>query len=242
MERQPRDDMRRNCALTSRIDIVCTPQARSKYRAEEAAVALGALQCARIGTHTWKFDRLGDRSEADAGAFVRTHHFATVARSPGEELTFDALCEFLERMRWPRCVLARYPWTAPPSQRLRSARTTPLRRRSNIAPNVTDRRPLRPGVVPTATPSPQGQRRSSGPREPRAPVVEPPRAASNAVAIPSPLPRRALRVSEVVALYGISMSLIYKQIFLGVLRSVRIGGRRLINVDTLEALIAGDEK
>jgi excisionase family DNA binding protein len=52
--------------------------------------------------------------------------------------------------------------------------------------------------------------------------------------------KRALRVNEVAALYGISRSTIYKIMSDGRLRTVKIGGRRLIPRDAIEALISGD--
>jgi excisionase family DNA binding protein len=50
--------------------------------------------------------------------------------------------------------------------------------------------------------------------------------------------KRALRINEAASLYGISRSTIYKIMAAGTLRSVKIGGRRLIPRDALEALIA----
>jgi len=50
--------------------------------------------------------------------------------------------------------------------------------------------------------------------------------------------KRALRINEASALYGISRSTIYKIMAAGTLRTVKIGGRRLIPRDALEALIA----
>ena len=54
--------------------------------------------------------------------------------------------------------------------------------------------------------------------------------------------KRALRVNEAAAQYGISRSTIYKIMAEGTLRTVKIGGRRLIPRDALEALIAGGQK
>ena len=55
---------------------------------------------------------------------------------------------------------------------------------------------------------------------------------------------RAMRVNEAAAAYGLSRATLYKLMArsgaVGGLRSVKIGGRRLIPVDALEALIAGD--
>jgi excisionase family DNA binding protein len=53
--------------------------------------------------------------------------------------------------------------------------------------------------------------------------------------------KRAHRVNEASALYGISRSTIYKLIGRGTLHTVKIGGRRLIPHDVLEALISGDK-
>jgi excisionase family DNA binding protein len=50
--------------------------------------------------------------------------------------------------------------------------------------------------------------------------------------------KRALRINEASALYGISRSTIYKIMAAGTLHTVKIGGRRLIPRDALEALIA----
>jgi excisionase family DNA binding protein len=50
--------------------------------------------------------------------------------------------------------------------------------------------------------------------------------------------KRALRVNEASALYGISRSTIYKIMAAGTLRTVKIGGRRLIPRDAIEALLA----
>ena len=50
--------------------------------------------------------------------------------------------------------------------------------------------------------------------------------------------RRAYQVNEATAAYGLSRSTIYKLISVGALRTVKIGGRRLIPVEAIEALIA----
>ncbi len=50
---------------------------------------------------------------------------------------------------------------------------------------------------------------------------------------------RALRVNDAVTSYGLSRSTLYKLMAAGVLRSVRVGGRRLIPRDAMEKLIAG---
>ena len=49
--------------------------------------------------------------------------------------------------------------------------------------------------------------------------------------------KRALRVNEAVAAYGLSRSTIYKLIGGGKLRTIKIGKRRLIPVDAAEALL-----
>ena len=54
--------------------------------------------------------------------------------------------------------------------------------------------------------------------------------------------KRALRVNEASAQYGISRSTIYKIMSEGTLRTVKIGGRRLIPRDALEALLNGGAK
>jgi excisionase family DNA binding protein len=54
--------------------------------------------------------------------------------------------------------------------------------------------------------------------------------------------KRALRVNEAAALYGLSRSTIYVLMASGSLRSVKIRGRRLIPRDALEALLVkGDQ-
>jgi excisionase family DNA binding protein len=54
-----------------------------------------------------------------------------------------------------------------------------------------------------------------------------------------PEEKRALRINEASALYGISRSTIYKIMGEGTLRTVKIGGRRLIPRDAIEALLSG---
>jgi len=54
--------------------------------------------------------------------------------------------------------------------------------------------------------------------------------------------RRAYRVNEAVAAYRLSRSTIHKLIRSGALRSVKVGGRRLIPVEALEALLAGNDQ
>jgi excisionase family DNA binding protein len=51
--------------------------------------------------------------------------------------------------------------------------------------------------------------------------------------------RRVYQVMEAVAAYRISKSTIYKLMAAGALKTVKIGGRRLIPVEALEALIGG---
>ena len=51
--------------------------------------------------------------------------------------------------------------------------------------------------------------------------------------------RRALRIADAAAIYGLSRSTLYVLIARGSLRSIKIGGRRLIPRDAIEALIAG---
>jgi excisionase family DNA binding protein len=53
--------------------------------------------------------------------------------------------------------------------------------------------------------------------------------------------RRAYQVNEAVATYRLSRSTIYKLMAAGTLRSVKVGGRRLIPVEALEALIGADQ-
>jgi excisionase family DNA binding protein len=53
---------------------------------------------------------------------------------------------------------------------------------------------------------------------------------------------RALRLKDVTTRYGLSRSTLYKLMGEGNLRSVKVGGRRLIPRDAIEALIAGGDK
>ena len=55
------------------------------------------------------------------------------------------------------------------------------------------------------------------------------------IAVPE---RRAFHVKEAAKVYGWSRSTLYKMMKEGTLHSVRVGGRRLIPRDALEALIA----
>jgi excisionase family DNA binding protein len=50
--------------------------------------------------------------------------------------------------------------------------------------------------------------------------------------------KRALRINEATARYGISRSTIYKLMGEGKLRTVKIGGARRIPTDVMEALIS----
>jgi excisionase family DNA binding protein len=54
--------------------------------------------------------------------------------------------------------------------------------------------------------------------------------------------RRAYRINEAAAAYRLSRSTIYKLIAAGDLRSVKVGGRRLIPVEAIEALFAGNDR
>jgi excisionase family DNA binding protein len=51
--------------------------------------------------------------------------------------------------------------------------------------------------------------------------------------------RRALHVKEAARIYGLSRTTIYQLMKQGTLRTVKIGGRRLITRDALESLILG---
>ena len=54
--------------------------------------------------------------------------------------------------------------------------------------------------------------------------------------------KRALRINEAAALYGVSRSTLYLMMKNGALRTVKLGGRRLIPRDEIEALIAVDAR
>jgi excisionase family DNA binding protein len=54
--------------------------------------------------------------------------------------------------------------------------------------------------------------------------------------------RRAYQVNEATTAYRLSRSTLYKLMSAGTLRSVKVGGRRLIPVEALEALIAGGDR
>ena len=51
--------------------------------------------------------------------------------------------------------------------------------------------------------------------------------------------RRAYQVNEAVAAYRLSRSTLYKLMAANTLRSVKVGGRRLIPVEALEAFFMG---
>jgi excisionase family DNA binding protein len=51
--------------------------------------------------------------------------------------------------------------------------------------------------------------------------------------------RRAFAVKEAAALIGVSRSMLYVLIKSGALRTIKLGGRRLIPRDEIEALLAG---
>ena len=53
-----------------------------------------------------------------------------------------------------------------------------------------------------------------------------------------PIEKRAFRVNDAAEAYGCSRSTLYKMMKAGTLRTVKIGGRRLIPRDVLEALIS----
>jgi excisionase family DNA binding protein len=50
--------------------------------------------------------------------------------------------------------------------------------------------------------------------------------------------KRAFRVNEYCAVYGLSRATVYKLIREGTLRTVKVGGRRLVPRDVAEALLA----
>lgn len=52
--------------------------------------------------------------------------------------------------------------------------------------------------------------------------------------------KRAFRVKEVPPTYGIGRTKVYELINAGKLKTIKIGGRRLILADSLEALLRGD--
>jgi len=50
--------------------------------------------------------------------------------------------------------------------------------------------------------------------------------------------RRAYRIKDFCTAYGLSRTTVYKLIADGTLKTVRIGGRRLVPVDAAEALLS----
>jgi excisionase family DNA binding protein len=54
-----------------------------------------------------------------------------------------------------------------------------------------------------------------------------------------PVHKRAFRMNEYCAAYGLSRSTAYKLIREGKLRAVKVGGRRLIPKEAAEALLTG---
>jgi len=56
------------------------------------------------------------------------------------------------------------------------------------------------------------------------------------------IPRRALRPKEAAKIYGVGRVTLYEWMKEGKLASVKIGGARLIPVDSLEALIVKASK
>lgn len=61
---------------------------------------------------------------------------------------------------------------------------------------------------------------------------------SQTSSVPKPDEKRAFHVKEAACVYGWSRSTLYKMMKAGTLRTVKIGGRRLIPRDALEALIS----
>ena len=56
-------------------------------------------------------------------------------------------------------------------------------------------------------------------------------------ALAAPIERRALRINDAAAAYGLGRSTIYKLMAEGKLSTVKIAGRRLIPRDNLESLL-----
>jgi len=54
--------------------------------------------------------------------------------------------------------------------------------------------------------------------------------------------KRAFHVKEAAAVYRLSRSTLSKLMAAGTLRSVKIGGRRLLPIDALEGLLSGGAK
>ena len=53
---------------------------------------------------------------------------------------------------------------------------------------------------------------------------------------------RAFGVKDAAKTYGVSRTTIYAWMKSGTLRTVKIGGRRLVPRDALEALLSGDQR
>ena len=51
-------------------------------------------------------------------------------------------------------------------------------------------------------------------------------------------PKRALRVREFAKVYGVSKGTVYRLMKIGVLRTIKLGGCRLIPVEAAELLIS----
>jgi len=56
--------------------------------------------------------------------------------------------------------------------------------------------------------------------------------------LPSGMPPRALRVRDAAKTYSLSKTRIYELIAAKRLKSIKVGGRRLVTVDSLESLLA----
>ena len=54
--------------------------------------------------------------------------------------------------------------------------------------------------------------------------------------------RRTYHVNEAAAAFGLSRSTLYKLMSAGTLRSVKIGGRRLIPIEAIDALLSGGDR
>ena len=53
----------------------------------------------------------------------------------------------------------------------------------------------------------------------------------------APIERRALRINDAAAAYGVGRSTIYKLMQEGKLATVKVAGRRLVPCDNMEALL-----
>jgi excisionase family DNA binding protein len=53
----------------------------------------------------------------------------------------------------------------------------------------------------------------------------------------APIERRALHVNDAATVYGVGRSMIYKLMSEGKLATVKVGGRRLVPCDNMEALL-----